>query len=253
MGSQESLRFPFAQNWARFRSTLSVQQRLAARNSLRDWLGDIRGATFVDVGAGSGIFATAAAELGAHVRAFDFDPLDPAIERGDVLDVDYMRSLGAFDIVYAWGVLHHTGDMWRALENVCELVGPQGRLLISIYNDQGWKSPVWRSVKRTYNRLPPLIRPVYVGLVAAPFEARAAIKMTLQRRNYLAIWRTPKDRGMTKWRDLVDWVGGYPFAVAKPEEVFAFCHDRGFQLERIRTKGASLGCNEFLFERTTLP
>ena len=33
-------------------------------------------------------------------------------------------------------------------------------------------------------------------------------------------------RGMSAWHDVVDWLGGYPFEVAKPEEIFDFFHDR---------------------------
>jgi 2-polyprenyl-6-hydroxyphenyl methylase/3-demethylubiquinone-9 3-methyltransferase len=52
---------------------------------------------------------------------------------------------------------------------------------------------------------------------------------------------------MSNWHDLVDWVGGYPFEVAKPEEVFDFCQKRGFVLERLKTVGGGLGNNEFVF------
>ena len=57
-------------------------------------------------------------------------------------------------------------------------------------------------------------------------------------------------RGMHRWYDLVDWVGGWPFEVARPEEVFRFLRDQGFQLEELRTCGGKLGCNEFLFRRS---
>jgi hypothetical protein len=58
-------------------------------------------------------------------------------------------------------------------------------------------------------------------------------------------------RGMNPWRDVVDWVGGYPFEVAKPEEVFDFFRSRGFQLERLKTCAGGLGCNEYMFEKRT--
>ena len=94
----------------------------------------------------------AARRLGATVHSFDYDPEsvacteqlkqrnDPTdiawtIEPGSVLDPDYLRTLGSWDIVYSWGVLHHTGAMWEALGNVAPLVKPSGLLFISIYND----------------------------------------------------------------------------------------------------------------------
>jgi 2-polyprenyl-6-hydroxyphenyl methylase/3-demethylubiquinone-9 3-methyltransferase len=55
---------------------------------------------------------------------------------------------------------------------------------------------------------------------------------------------------MSWWTDIVDWVGGYPFEVAKPEQVFRFFRDRGFSLREIRTAGGSLACNEFIFTRS---
>jgi SAM-dependent methyltransferase len=242
-------RFGFGENWRKFNAVLTDDQRAAARHSLEEWLGGLEGLTFLDIGAGSGLFAAAAAELGADVTAFDFDPVGEWIERGDVLDRAYMQSLGEFDVVYAWGVLHHTGDMWAALGNACDVVAAGGRLFVSIYNDQGWRSSGWRGVKRTYGRVPVRLRPLYAALTIAPFEVLAAAKATVRGRNYLSTWRRPKGRGMTKWRDVVDWIGGYPFQVARPEEVFDFCRARGFQLERMRTHGGATSCNEFVFKR----
>jgi hypothetical protein len=54
---------------------------------------------------------------------------------------------------------------------------------------------------------------------------------------------------MSPWRDLVDWVGGYPFEVSTPAEVFAFFKARGFALRRLMTVGGAHGCNQFVFER----
>jgi 2-polyprenyl-6-hydroxyphenyl methylase/3-demethylubiquinone-9 3-methyltransferase len=243
-------RFGFGENWRRFNASLNSPQRRAAMDSLRSWLGPIQGFSFLDVGAGSGLFAAAAEELGASVTAFDFDPATPAIVKGDVLDREYMASLGPFDVVYAWGVLHHTGSMWEALDITCEAVASNGRLFVSIYNDQGRRSDTWRAVKHMYSAVPRHLRPVYVAGVIAPFELRAFVKCALLRQNYFARWRHSGARGMTKWRDMVDWVGGYPFEVAKPEEVFDFCSARGFVLERLSTVGGSPGCNQFLFRRT---
>jgi 2-polyprenyl-6-hydroxyphenyl methylase/3-demethylubiquinone-9 3-methyltransferase len=244
-----SQRFAFGDNWRKFGVAVTEEQRQRARVSLELWLGRLEGLTFLDIGAGSGLFAAAAEELGARITAFDFDPAGEWIERGDVLDRDYMQSLGEFDVVYSWGVLHHTGRLWEALANACDAVAPAGRLFISIYNDQRWWSKVWRVVKRTYPRIPAPLRPLYVAVMIAPLEARTASKTILLRQNYFATWQDPLDRGMNKWRDMVDWIGGYPFEVARPEEVFDFCRRRGFQLEKMKTQGGGHGCNQFLFRR----
>ena len=52
---------------------------------------------------------------------------------------------------------------------------------------------------------------------------------------------------MSPWHDLVDWVGGYPFEVAKPEEVIDFCYERGCLLLRLKSCGSGRGCNEYVF------
>jgi 2-polyprenyl-6-hydroxyphenyl methylase/3-demethylubiquinone-9 3-methyltransferase len=60
--------------------------------------------------------------------------------------------------------------------------------------------------------------------------------------------RETRSRGMNSWYDLVDWVGGWPFEVARPEQIFRFMRDRGFVLQEMTTSGGH-GCNEFVFQR----
>src|SRR5271166_3425303 len=165
--------FAFGENWRRFLSVVNDERIAQAVASVRRLLGvqSLEGKTFLDVGCGSGLFSLAAFKLGARVRSFDYDPQsvacaielrsrygdDPSsweIERGSALDEGYLASLGQFDVVYSWGVLHHTGDMWRALGNMPALVAPGGDLVLSIYNDQGPWSRVWKRVKQGYNRVP---------------------------------------------------------------------------------------------------
>jgi 2-polyprenyl-3-methyl-5-hydroxy-6-metoxy-1,4-benzoquinol methylase len=160
-------RFEFGKNWSGFLSVLDDERIDVAERSLEDMLGSdaIRGKTFLDIGSGSGLFSLAAMRLGANmVYSFDFDPQSVAcarelkrryfpnasnwtIEPGSVLDTNYLRGLGQWDIVYVWGVLHHTGNMRAALENVASLVKKDGLLFVSIYNDQGPPSWRWRRVK----------------------------------------------------------------------------------------------------------
>jgi 2-polyprenyl-3-methyl-5-hydroxy-6-metoxy-1,4-benzoquinol methylase len=262
--------FQFGENWRRFLSLVDESRINQATRSLQEMLRieDLGGVTFLDVGCGSGLFSLAATHLGARqVHSFDVDPGSVAcaqqlrarfadgsnweIEQGNILDPGYVDSLGEWDVVYAWGVLHHTGDLWRALEKVGTLVAPGGMLFISIYNDQGLRSRVWRRVKRRYNRLPPGVRTPYAVAAMLPREMLSALAATAARRpgDYVRSWTGDRTRGMSRWHDLLDWVGGYPFEVAKPEEIFDFFRARGFTLERLRTCGGGLGCNEYVFER----
>jgi 2-polyprenyl-6-hydroxyphenyl methylase/3-demethylubiquinone-9 3-methyltransferase len=223
--------------------------------------------TFLDIGCGSGLFSLAARRLGARVRSFDYDLVsvecakelkrrlfpddnDWTIDSGDVLDENYLRSLGQFDIVYAWGVLHHTGSMWEALENVAPRVKEGGKLFISIYNDQGKASRFWRILKKRYVHSSKPLKLVMVLGVGIYFEIRLFIARLIRLQDPLPFgrWKNQKkNRGMSVWHDLVDWVGGYPFDVAKPEEIFDFYFKRGFQLLKLKTCAGGRGCNEFVF------
>ena len=264
-------RFEFGDNWRRFLSVLNDERIAEAERSLRSMLGveDLRGRSFLDIGCGSGLFSLAAARLGAErVHSLDFDAASVAcaqelrrrygagaawtVEQGSVLDEAYIEGLGAWDVVYSWGVLHHTGDMHRALANAARPVDDGGRLFISIYNDQGARSRIWRAIKRLYNAVPEGLQRPYAAAVMGPRELLSLGYATARLRpwDYVRSWtQYRRTRGMSRWHDIVDWVGGYPFEVARPEEIFAFYRDRGFELERLRTCGGGLGCNEFVFAR----
>jgi 2-polyprenyl-6-hydroxyphenyl methylase/3-demethylubiquinone-9 3-methyltransferase len=142
--------------------------------------------------------------------------------------------------------------MWTALENAAIPVSGGGRLFVAIYNDTGSQSRRWRRIKRAYNELPRFTRTPFAIAVMLPGELRALAGAALRLRpgDYIRSWTEYRNlRGMNRWHDIVDWVGGYPYEVATPDEIFDFYHGRGFSLEKMTCGRVGLGCNEFVFRR----
>jgi 2-polyprenyl-6-hydroxyphenyl methylase/3-demethylubiquinone-9 3-methyltransferase len=258
----EGARFAFGENWTAFIELLDDDRIGSAESSLSERLGDIQGLRFLDAGSGSGLFSLAARNLGADVVSFDYDPQSVActeelrrryhpddarwtIQEGSALDPAFLAELGDFDVVYSWGVLHHTGDLRGAMGNMAPLVRPGGRLLISIYNDQGRSTKMWTWVKRHYNTSGRFGRALLLAAAAVRLRSGTAIRMLLRRERT----ESSRSQSMSLHRDLVDWVGGWPFEVAKPEQVFRFYRDSGFVLLEMTTAGGGHACNEFVFRR----
>jgi 2-polyprenyl-6-hydroxyphenyl methylase/3-demethylubiquinone-9 3-methyltransferase len=256
-------RFDFGANWKRFLAGAGEAEVAAAAASLLGTLGrpDLKELTFLDVGSGSGLSSLAAWRAGARVVSFDFDPNSVActlelrnrskasdaswqVLRGSVLDRNFLASLGTFDIVYSWGVLHHTGAMWDAVDNATQLVRAGGQLFIALYNDQGAVSHYWLKVKRLYNR-----STVWAKLLLAihlPYFFAARVAGNLGR---MLRGEARDERGMHFMPDVVDWLGGYPFEVATIEAVVSHIEPRGFRLVRAKSVGRRSGCNELVFRR----
>ncbi len=254
-------RFAFGKNWDDFSKSLQHEDYLAAKESLKKLVPDLHGKTFLDVGCGSGLFSIAANALGAKkVLGFDYDQDSISASKktleivsqwdGDIrkdtieLRVESILSenlnLEKYDVVYSWGVLHHTGDMYAAFDCIKNFVAERGALVLAIYNKH-FTSPVWKLIKLAYVKSPSLVKKILVFLVLVIKYLGILI---MSRQNPLK-----RGRGMRFYTDIVDWVGGYPYEYASTSEVIDFFQARGFRLTKlIKTKGFT-GCNEFVFEK----
>ncbi len=261
-------RFRFGANWARFLANVDEASIAIAEKSLVEKLAkpSFEGLSFLDIGSGSGLFSLTARRLGARVVSFDYDPHSVActtelkrryfaddpeweIQTGSVLDRDYMTSLGQYDIVYSWGVLHHTGDMWTALDHAALPVKPGGQLYIAIYNEQGLKSRIWTLIKRFYcssKLAETLVKVTFIPLLVVIWFFKDLLSLKSPVKRYTDYAAT--NRGMSVFYDWLDWLGGYPFETATTDQLIEFYRQRGFEIEKnLPTTGR--GCHEQVFRR----
>ena len=267
-------RFAFGANWSQYADLIDEKRlRAATDNLLRllpelsAWPGsDGAAPSFLDIGCGSGIHAVAAASLGARVTAIDIDPDSVAttsrlVERLGLQDqisvreasiLDW-RSGETFDIVYSWGVLHHTGRMWEAFARAIDLVKPQAdsRLAIALYR-RTKACGFWKAEKKWYAGAGPLGQKFARAVAGTTWDLarmRGGVMPWTYRRDYY------RQRGMSVSHDLHDWLGGYPYESATPHEVRSFAGAHGMTevrsfvyLEDGLVSGfMGSGCDEFVF------
>ena len=259
-------RYDFGRNWAEFSGGIDEFALESAVRDLKRLVGDIEGATFLDIGCGSGLHAAAALALGAaRVVGVDYDTdsvgtsetvlskwapnSNWTVQRGDVLKPETLPS-ETFDIVYSWGVLHHTGDVWTAIDHAAKRVSPGARLALALYLETSFCG-LWAVEKRLYSRrrwLRPFVKGPYAMAVLARIAAGG--------RNPIAYVRDyGASRGMNFWRDVDDWLGGTPYEPVAPAELEGYLAERGFDVvARFNTTpGIGLlgtGNGEWLLRRT---
>lgn len=261
--------FTFGQNWEDFLSHSYNAKRLEiAKQSISDFLDpvSIKNKTFLDIGCGSGLFSEAAHLLKAKsITSLDIDRDSVAcvqkihtkyprskweIFHLSILSPNILKKIKKHDIVYSWGVLHHTGKMWKAIDNACRLVNKGGYMVISIYNDshsltQG-NSKMWIKVKRFYHFGDLFTRRLVEILFIIP---QLVLVVFVKHTNPVTYIRDYKNqRGMSWYYDVRDWLGGYPYEYARVEEIVNFVSQRGLYAQKINQR-EGIGCNEFLFKK----
>ncbi len=262
--------FAFGRNWLDYASKIDEAKIARAVEGLRSLSGRQRldGRSFLDIGCGSGLSALAAARLGAsRVAGVDLDPDSVRAAREvfarfapdfpadfrvcSVFDMQPVE-FGSFDIVHSWGVLHHTGDMVRAVETAAALVGPGGEFYLALYR----KTPfcgMWRVLKRWYSKASPASQ----RRAMAAFIFLRRLDFALRSKDFDAYVRNYGHRGMDFYNDVHDWLGGYPYQSISPDECHALLARLGFAVERefLHRRGNPLrglmgtSCDQYAFRR----
>jgi len=263
--AQEKVTFSFGKNWASFmranfseeRVNISIQHLL---NFLE--LNNLSEKYFLDIGCGSGLHSLAALRANAkRIVSLDVDPYSVETTKkvremygspsqwevfhGSILDMDFVSQLAPSDIVYSWGVLHHTGDLWQAMRNAASLLKNGGLFYIAIY-EKTEKSDYWIKVKKRYNRSSSIVKRLmeleYVWNTFFRTISPRGIRDSIE---YIKNYK--KSRGMEFWTDVKDWLGGWPYEPATLEEVCSFC-EKELGLEKVKVKTGEANI-EYLFKR----
>lgn len=266
-------RFAFGENWREYAGKIDETHIEEATCGLRRLLGgcDLQGVRFLDIGCGSGIHAVAALRLGAsHVDALDFDPESVqtaqatlarfcpdgpwAVGRRSVFDLDPSTD-GRYDVVYSWGVLHHTGAMKEALKAAAAIVPEGGRFVFALYR-RTVLCPAWKLEKKWYAgasaKAQARARRLVIGLKRAAF---AVARRDFD--HYVATYKAR--RGMLFEQDMHDWLGGWPYESISPGEVERVMLSLGLLKERefakdgyffgVRWTEFGSGCDEYVYRR----
>ena len=268
---KDNQRYQFGKNWTLFLKVLNNERIKEAEKSLIDYIGkaNFNGLSFLDIGCGSGLFSLCAKNLGATVHSFDYDinsvnctkelqkkyfPESQdnntwIIEQGNVLDSSYMKKFVNFDIVYSWGVLHHTGNMNVSFDLIANTVKINGLLFIAIYNDKGLISKFWKKIKRGYNLTPRIFRFIYIIPYICIYWIKEIIYNIITNKNpFYSFLVYKRKRGMSIIYDMYDWLGGYPYETASCSEILDIFKNKGFELIKLKDTNGT-GCNQFMFKR----
>src|SRR3984893_7061236 len=235
--------FSFGENWSQYAQKIDQARIEQAEESLLRLVGReaIQGHTFLDIGCGSGLFSLAAVRLGCkQLLAVDLDPKSVETTRRtlslhapdgnwdcrnvSVFDLD-PATMGMFDVAYSWGVLHHTGAMYKANAKAAKMVAPGGMLTLALYA----KTPfcgMWRLEKRIYAHSPKWVQKTIETVYLEAVRLRLALKGESLKKRREEYW---KQRGMDMYYDTRDWLGGYPYESISPDEAMTFMHKLGFE------------------------
>ena len=261
--------FNFGNNWAKYVKKIDDSNLNQAIVDLIRLLGmdDLSGKTVIDIGSGSGLHSAALYSLNPlSLESVDYDldsvvttknlllslnfPASINVRQADILDKNSFPGK-KYDVVYSWGVLHHTGDLDLALKNSASLVENGGILAIAVYR-KTFFCKFWKIEKRIYSKSPILIQNIVFLSYVLSLAIRFSIMNIGKFLNYLKNYKV--NRGMSFYTDVYDWLGGYPYESISPEELRSRMKALGFQELRSFTHASGLGlfgsgCDEFVFSK----
>lgn len=223
--------FSFGYNWLDFvRNRLTENIISSHQNNLKeiyDKIGiDLAGKSLFDIGCGSGLSSLSFQRLGCNkIISLDIDqysvqasnltkekfsrnPSEWQIHQGSILDISVVED-ESMDVVYSWGVLHHTGDMWNALRKAVRPVKKGGLFHVALYRSG----------------------PNYTTHLEEKFKFKFAdreskLHTLFKRKKGFKGSFDVNERGMNKFHDSLDWLGGIPYEVCDPEILESWLKDR---------------------------
>lgn len=110
----------------------------------------VKGKKVLEVGCGMGVDLLEFAKNGARVtgidlvdnhlklasRLFALNKLEAKLLNADAEDLPFPPE--AFDIVYSFGVLHHTPNTQKAIDEVQRVLRPNGTAIVGLYHKNSW-------------------------------------------------------------------------------------------------------------------
>jgi 2-polyprenyl-3-methyl-5-hydroxy-6-metoxy-1,4-benzoquinol methylase len=260
--------YEFGKNWSAFVKNINELNIIKAEQSLLKLVGpkELEDKSFLDIGCGSGLHSLAALRQGAKkVLAVDIDPVSVATARSvlsqyheemnweckenSVFELD-SDSLGKFDIVYSWGVLHHTGDLMGAIPKALDMVAENGSFVIAVYRKTRLCA-FWKIEKKVFNKANPTIR----NIIRSAYISFYRIGRFLQKRSFKDEVHNYNDqRGMSFYIDVDDWLGGYPYESIAPQVLKNYIQGFGFKSVKEFSGKSGFGFfgsgnDEFIFQK----